>query len=70
VGRDGEIYRGDLVSEKQKYFCKWDWTGRNHEPSLICPTGKSDDPAGEFFLNRHSGLRLRAFVLKNIKNHP
>src|SRR5260370_5522834 len=40
VGRDGEIYRGDLVSEKQKYFCKWDWTGRNHEPSLICPSGK------------------------------
>jgi hypothetical protein len=40
VGRDGEIYRGDLVSEKQKYFCKWDWTGRKHEPSLICPSGK------------------------------
>jgi hypothetical protein len=24
--RDGGIYKGDLVSEKQKYFFKWGWT--------------------------------------------
>jgi hypothetical protein len=28
VGRDGREYRGDFVSEKQKYFLNGDWTGQ------------------------------------------
>ncbi|MDB5639543.1 MAG: hypothetical protein JWP51_4451 [Bradyrhizobium sp.] len=40
LGQDSASYRSDLGSEKQKYFCKWGWTGQTHEPSLICPSGK------------------------------
>jgi hypothetical protein len=40
VGQDSASYRSDLGSEKQKYFCKWGWTGQTHKPSLICPSGK------------------------------
>jgi hypothetical protein len=28
VGRDGESYSLISISEKQKYFCKWDWTAQ------------------------------------------
>jgi hypothetical protein len=28
VGRDGESHRLIWVSEKQKYFFQWDWTGQ------------------------------------------
>src|ERR1700682_4738587 len=28
AGRDGELYSFDLGSEKQKYFCRGDWTGQ------------------------------------------
>src|ERR1700731_4017763 len=39
-GRDGESYSLIWTSEKQKYFCKWGWTGQTHKPSLICPSGR------------------------------
>jgi hypothetical protein len=40
-----------LVSEKQKYFCKWGWTGQKHKSSLICPSGNRIEPKAEFFLS-------------------
>ena len=59
------------VGRKQKYFCKWGWTGK----SLICPSGKSDltcfnksrESEARFFICRHSGAR-RSLEL-GIHNH-
>jgi hypothetical protein len=38
-GRDSESYSLVFISEKQKYFCKRDWTADLQTAALICPSG-------------------------------
>src|SRR6202023_3331365 len=54
-GRDGESYRFDLGFGKTEIFFQKGLDRQQHEPSLICPTGKQFDPFQEFFaLRPHS----------------
>jgi hypothetical protein len=47
VGRDGENYTGDSISEKQKYFSKRGWTATpSNGMAAICPSGKSAGAGG------------------------
>jgi hypothetical protein len=59
VGRDGKSYSLICISEKQKYFCKWDWTGHNCRAELICPSGSRLARAFEAF-----ELRLVSLVIR------
>ena len=38
-GQDSESYSLVFISEKQKYFCKRDWTADHQTAALICPSG-------------------------------
>jgi hypothetical protein len=57
-GRDGESYRFDLGFGKTEIFFQKGLDRQQHQPSLICPTGKEFDPFQEFFaLRLHASCR-------------
>jgi hypothetical protein len=55
-GRDGANHTGDSISEKQKYFCKGDWTRHNSKAS----GRQSDLPVGQIGLQGFIMMRLSA----------
>jgi hypothetical protein len=55
-GRDSENHTGDSISEKQKYFCKGDWTRHNSKAS----GRQSDLPVGQIGLQGFIMMRLSA----------
>src|SRR5258708_19159747 len=44
VGRDGKSYSLICISEKQKYFCKGDWTGQSPTRSTDLPVRQIKQP--------------------------